>query len=111
MNKIIDVLGTNYTVLKTSESECIPLTECDGFCDQYSKEIVVDTMEKAKNDVMCVRDLKEFQNKVLRHEIIHAFIGESGLRTSSSWAENEEIVDWFAIQFHKIASAFRELDI
>lgn len=41
----------------------------------------------------------------MRHELIHAFLGESGLRSDSEWAENEEMVDYFAIQFEKIAIA------
>ena len=36
--------------------------------------------------------------KVIRHELVHAFLFESGLSVNS-WADNEEIVDWIAIQF------------
>ena len=43
---------------------------------------------------------------MIRHEIIHAFLYESGMKECSSatqsWVENEEMVDWFAIQIPKI---------
>ena len=45
-------------------------------------------------------------NKVKRHEIIHAFLFESGLAENSAWAQNEEMVDFFAIQFPKLLKAF-----
>ena len=60
---------------------------------------------------MVVENVEELEKKVLRHEIIHAYLGESGLRSSSEWAENEEMVDWFAIQFPKILKTFSELCI
>ena len=62
-----------------------------------------------------VRDLAAYQRKVIRHEIIHAFLYESGLWQSSfnckAWAQNEEMVEWFAIQSPKIFRAFREAGV
>ena len=57
-----------------------------------------------------------YRKKTLRHEIIHAFLNESGLSDSSNqfdgeWAKNEEMVDWFAIQAPKIFSAFKKMNI
>ena len=52
-------------------------------------------------------------NRVLRHEIIHAYLEESGLSASSNmisaWAQNEEMVDWLAIQSSKIFATFQEV--
>lgn len=39
------------------------------------------------------------------------FFAESGLRSNSDFAENEELVDWIAIQFPKIAKVFSDLNI
>ena len=51
----------------------------------------------------------------LRHEVLHAFLFESGLSEtagfSGCWATNEEMVDWFAIQSPKIFEVFSELDL
>jgi len=41
---------------------------------------------------------------------VHAFLYEGGLN-SESWARNEEIVDWMAIQIPKIANKYKELNI
>lgn len=54
--------------------------------------------------------IEEFEKKVLRHEIVHAFLFESGIDSSSEWARNEEIVDWIALQFPKLLDAFKETE-
>lgn len=47
-----------------------------------------------------------------RHEIMHAFLYESGLDGQSCnvdcWAKNEEMIDWFALQSKKIFKAFKK---
>jgi hypothetical protein len=47
--------------------------------------------------------------------VIHAYLSESGLNSSSNgvdcWARNEEMVDWFAIQMPKIVKTFGELGV
>lgn len=56
--------------------------------------------------------LKCCEKQTLRHEIVHAFLSESGLSHNSAcaempWAKNEEMVDWIAIQGEKIYEAWR----
>ena len=62
---------------------------------------------------MSIGDLNSYTKKVLRHEIIHAFLYESGLWNNSgdveAWAQSEEMTDWFSIQFPKILRAFQEV--
>lgn len=57
------------------------------------------------------KDLQQYKNSVMRHEIVHAFLYESGLDVCSkgAWAKNEEMVDWIAIQFPKMMVAFHEV--
>lgn len=58
-----------------------------------------------------VRKTYKFRlEKNKRHEIIHAFLFESGLAENSEWAQNEEMVDFFAIQFPKLMEAFKNAD-
>ena len=103
----INVLGTEYTIeFKTSaEDEC--LFEFDGYCDKTSKRIVV-----SQKDDKCNLDcFDEYQNKVLRHEIVHAFMFESGL--AENWehkniGQEETVIDWFAIQGLKIYNAWKQ---
>ena len=107
----INILGTCYTIKRQTKAENPKLENAWGFCEQYSKEIVIDTFDEEKKNVMVVDNFEEFEKKVMRHEIIHAFLGESGLKSNSDWAENEEMVDWFAIQAPKIFKVFKELNI
>ena len=100
--KTIDILGTEYKVMFLGESDDSKLYEKDGYVDTSTKEIVVrdDFIETTDS----LRDLQSYQEKVLRHEIIHAFLHESGLSANCDWA-TEECVDWFAIQYGKIVNA------
>lgn len=102
------ILGEPYEILVRSVEEDSKLEQCVGYCEQYSKKIVLSDMAEAEKDVMAVENIDEFKKKVLRHEIIHAFFGESGLRSCSQYAEDEELVDWIAIQFPKILKAFEQ---
>lgn len=104
----INVLGTKYEVLVKKEADDPRLNEgIDGYCDTSTKVCVVEEMKTA--DPRAKGNLPEYQKQVKRHEIIHAFLFESGLDTSS-WGCNEEMVDWFAIQFGKLRKAFEEAD-
>ena len=42
---------------------------------------------------------RERYRQVIRHEIIHAMLHESGL---NEYAHDETLVDWIALQFDKI---------
>jgi len=57
------------------------------------------------SDVMAKQNMQDYKNKVIRHELVHAFLFESGL-AGNSWASNEEIVDWIAYMFPKMKAAF-----
>ena len=107
----VNILGTEYQVLIQSEEENPKLKDCNGLCEQYSKKIILSDFKESENDPMLVENFQAFKNKILRHEIIHAFFGESGLRSQSNYAENEELIDWLAIQSPKIFEAFKELDV
>ena len=56
-------------------------------------------------------DVKAHMKKVLRHEIVHAFMFESGLAENwehKDYGQEETVVDWFAIQGPKIYRAWTE---
>lgn len=106
---IVHVLGAEYKVIKKSEKENQLLQNCDGYCDWTTKTIVVE-----KEMVGTLGDMDFYMKKVIRHEIVHAFLFESGLSESAcgcdSWARNEEMVDWMARQGPKIYKAWQEAD-
>lgn len=102
----INILGTKYELILEAEEKDYPkLKRCDGYTDFSIKKIVVSKFEA---DETSIEDLTTHSRKVLRHEIIHAFIYESGLDVENSWARNEELVDWIALQFEKILNVYLE---
>ena len=88
--------------------EYTKLKRMDGYTDFSIKKIVVADFEVDDN---CIDDLEWYKNKVLRHEIIHAFIYESGLAENCEWARDEQLTDWIAIQFENMLNVFIKLNI
>lgn len=91
----VNIMGRPWSVeLKTIVQEP-RFSDCDGFCDWSVKKIVV-----RKEVEGSLEDMNVYAKKVIRHEIVHAFLFECGLGHSTigveSWAMNEEMVDWVA---------------
>lgn len=103
----VTILGTEYKALLVTEENEPRLKDCDGFCDETTKEIVVKNYKRGMPGSKGKLELQEQKN--FRHEIIHAFLSESGLAENSSWAQEEEMVDWFAKQAPKLFKAFEEI--
>lgn len=102
----IDILGELYKVCFRDATDP-RLENADGYCDWTTNEIVV--RQDWADDVHNLKDLNVYKLKVLKHELIHAFLFESGL-AENSWGTNEEIVDWIALQFDKIVNAFDRIE-
>ena len=83
----VNVLGMEYTIKTVHRKDDPILEECDGYCDDSIKTCVVAMLEP---DKMSKADLDHYRNKVLRHEITHAFLFESGLH---HLAHDETLVD------------------
>lgn len=112
--KTVNILGTEYEIKIGNENDYPALADMDGYMDSTTKEIVIDDMKKSEGDKQAKGNLKAYQNQCLRHEIIHAFMDESGLSHNfehKSIGIEETTVDWFAIQSPKIFKVFQELDI
>lgn len=104
----IDVLGTEYTITVCHDETEKRLTDCDGLCDETTKELLVENYKDSTDDPRRKKNLDVQIKKNIRHEIIHAFLFECGLAENSEWAQNEEMVDWIAIQGPKIYKAWQE---
>ena len=106
----VNILGSEWNIEYKFESEDPGLESCSGYSDYSVRKIVV---QKFIRDNTSLEDLDYHTRKILRHEIIHAFLFESGLSDDafvpySSWAKNEEMVDWFAFQGPKIYKAWSD---
>lgn len=115
IEKNVEILGEVYTVRIGTKEDFPVLSEADGFCDTSVKLIVVDNMQSVENDIDVQRNLVQYQNEVARHEVLHAFLYESGLSKNTffegAWATNEEMIDWFAIKYPRIKAVYKELEI
>lgn len=100
-----DILGTKYTIVFVPENK----QDYDGLCDASIKQITVVEIASDGTDRV-KKNLDYVKNKILRHEIIHAFIYESGL-DSGNTLDEEQIVDWIAVQSPKLFEIFRKLSI
>lgn len=99
-NAKVNVLGSEWTI------EFKKLDNFDGLCDHSAKQICINN-SMGKD----IQDPLENQKKALRHELVHAFLFESGLGFNCDWAMNEEMIDWIAIQFPKMAKAMEMVDV
>ena len=111
MKESVNILGVEYRIHVVAKEENPKLQNYDGYVDFTTKEIFVD---KFVPDADSFQDLEYYAKKVLRHEIVHAALYESGIDCCSAsvdaWARNEEMVDWVAIQFPKLIKMFEEAD-
>ena len=109
----INILGTDYSFEFAPDDVVATemggeLGQYGGFCDGYQKKIVIADCDQLK-DSATVKEILKAES--VRHEIIHAFLNESGLRGNCEWSQNEELVDWIALQFPKIAKVFDRLGV
>ena len=101
----IDILGTDWTVELCNKGEDAVLDGSDGsdgYADWTGNLIRIADRRKESN----LENPEQYLLKVLRHEIVHAYMKESGL-LGVMWtgADQEELlVDWIAVQFHKMVA-------
>ena len=107
MERFVEVLGTLYSIESSNKVDDTNLENLDGYCDSSIKKIVIDTFKNYEGHPSALENLDDYEKTVIRHELIHAFLFESGL-SSNSWAKDEEIVDWIALQFPKMMKAFAQ---
>ena len=123
----IDILGTTYEIILVHVSQnpdniyskMLSRRDYAAYCSPHEHKIIVgDFTDKTyfpgydnNTDEVLVDAYKE----VLRHEIIHAFFACSGLKNNShptsSFATDEELVDFIAIQSPKIFKVFNECNL
>lgn len=105
----INILGVNYKVVFCTKEEDSLLETVDGYCDNTTKEIIIQWFE---DEPMNHSNMYEYTKRCIRHEIVHAMLFQCGLDSNSvkQWARNEEMVDWIAIQLHKLNKVCHEAE-
>lgn len=109
----VNILGTEYEIHIVDDFPAY-LQEAGenavGLCGKIDNDIFI---KRCKDKDITDEGRKISEKETLRHEIIHAYLLESGLPSNAlpcytSWTENEEMIDWFAIQSPKIFKTFQE---
>ena len=110
--KTVDILGSKWTIKYVDDDP--EFEQANGYTNDAAREIVIENV-KTSDDPLSFDMQSQYTNqkRVLRHELIHAYLYESGLGDSSNscdaWAVNEEMVDWFARNIPKMIVTFKEL--
>ena len=95
--KEVSVLGTEYRIIESNCDDDPLLKNNFGVITDFRYEEIE------------IEDVAKYREQVIRHELIHAFLCESGLHENCKW-HNEEMVDWLAIQAPKLQKIFKETE-
>ena len=110
--KTVNILGSEWTIKYVDDDPAFE--QANGITNDVAREIIIENV-KMTDDPLSYDMQSQYinQKRVLRHELIHAYLYESGLGESSNscdaWAVNEEMVDWFARTIPKMTETFKEL--
>lgn len=114
--ELVSILGTMWRIeiRNYNDDPYFKKDNADGYCSSPEKLIVLCDLY---SDPAFSDETSEFiantMRLTLRHEIVHAYLYESGLGNDAScarvpWSRNEEMVDWIARQGHKIDQTWAE---
>lgn len=103
--KKVNILGEIYDVQYRNRGKRFEAYHCDGFTSWDEKKI------RVLNTYCPTYDKKNF-----RHEILHAFLFQSGLHNNTqvkreNQIHDEQMVDWCAIHFPALYKVFKELEV
>lgn len=107
--KMVNILGTEYTleIKQKADDKYLKDGSRDGYCDKTSRKIVV----RSEDEESELDEYEVYLKSIIRHEIVHAFLFESGLHENfchPPFGHEETMVDWIAVQFPKMQKAFEE---
>lgn len=119
-NTPVEILGSTWNILFADKDEVESFKDgsCWGYAEDSERIICLCKPYEDEDSLgLGINAQRINLRRVLRHELIHAFLSESGLADSSNgtgedgWSTNEEMVDWFARQSPKIFRVYEELGI
>lgn len=111
----VNILGTEYTlhICPDSKDKRFEQLNCDGFCDYSTKELFVSNFtDNLINREISVSNPRYIIQNAIRHEMVHAFLFESGLGSDwehKTFGQEETTVDWIAKQLEKMHEAYQSV--
>lgn len=107
----LNILGTKWKLKEVSRDTDPMFGTVDGFTDRSSRTMLVASESVCEPGAFM--NWPEYLKSVKRHEIIHAFMIESGLAQEMyhpPYGTDEQAVDFFAIQFPKMIEVFQKAE-
>lgn len=105
----VSIMDAAYSI-EWAESLAEICPEADAVCLAERRAILI--ARDFGKGWMTAGEREELLEHIVRHEVIHAFLAECGLDSctapAEAWAENEEMVDWFAKMLPRISIATSE---
>lgn len=101
------ILGAVWTVRSATEKGEPRLENKNGFTDWTERLICLE--REPQGDI---GSMETYMKQVIRHEVVHAFMFESGLGDSfehKDYGHEETIVDWFAFQMGNIVNVVMDI--
>ena len=105
--KTINILGTRYIII---EDKSIAKENADGLTRVFNHQIIVRPYKKMLGTEYNFSDeeRKACYRETMRHEIIHAFLKESG---NEEYFSDEHLVQTLAVLYPKINAVLSEMGI
>ena len=110
---VVKVLGTKYRIyLNVPDTEDKTLKTISGYCDKTEKRIAIGRLGEECN----LGNPTEYIKYIIRHELVHAFLFESGIGGDTVWdidgqEHPEHMVEWIAMQTPKMAKLFKRIGV
>lgn len=106
----VTILGQPYRVLlcPRENDSYFDKANVDGYCEQFTHEIVVCSYSKDWETV----DRRAVIEEIIAHEVVHAYMYESGLGANwehKQFGQEETTVDWIAYQVEKIHTTLQDV--
>ena len=102
--KQLNILGTEYKLI--IDTDYCADVEADGITERYEKKIYMRNVKDMLEKGASIEAKQKRYDETLRHEIVHAFLFESGL---DSYGCDETLVQWMAAKLPQVTQVFREV--
>jgi len=115
--KKIKIMGKKWKVIFMTEKEDKEgvLYKADGICDDSIRTIYLRDYYHRKREPTDCDDSDHIMRRNIRHEILHAYLDECGLKEDSAsanaWARNEEMVDWIANLLPRVNKTLKKMKV
>lgn len=103
MDKNVNILGTDYAIV---EDENLIEKNADGMTGVFCHKIFIRPYQKMLDTDDTDNDKKACYRETMRHEIIHAFLKESG---NEEYYNDEHLVQTLAVLYPKINTVLAEI--